>query len=523
MPAMRIACLRRALTLAGLGLSSLFWFACESASEGADDLTPRCVLELHADVLEGEALVQPVACSDGARLPPGGTIAVETLPEGAEFDAERSELRWTPSLAQAGTHVIELRQRDAVRLGQLEVDVVDAYADPDNMPIVAAEHYLREYTLPVLHLTVSPDINRDAHEPASVVYLGHTFAGTTAKYRGSTSRHYPKRSYTLKFAKDDPFIDREHGFEGARRIVLTSTFDDNSYLRQRLAYTLWNQLSEQHMQVHTFNAVVYVDGEYRGLYVVSDHIDDDFIDDAGAFGHGNLYKARNHRANFRLDDANGSPKATLHDGYTKEEGTPESPDPAAFEDLDALVQWVATASDDEFASDLDRQLIRAEFEDWLIFVCLIQASDSAGKNSYLYHDPRDDAPEPRWRYVPWDFNASFGQGYRTQRRALTDFPLPAFSAYNELFARMLRDPALSAQLRERFRDALEHAWRVDQVLALFDTWVSEIGPSALRDEQRWGEAYRESWARADLTTYVDEVAYVRAFIEARWSFMAGEL
>lgn len=386
------------------------------------------------------------------------------------------------------------------------------------------ERYECEDGLPVIHLGVSPNINDDAHEPASFVYRGHTYSGVTAKYRGATSRKFPKRSYTVRFDKADTFVDREHGFQGAQRLVLTTTFDDNSYLRQRLAYELWNRQSSEHVPIHVFNAVVYIDGAYRGLYVASDHIDDDFLEDAGLYGHANLYKARTHDANFRLERDKGGTKPNLHYGYTKQEGTPEDPDPAAFADLDALVEWIATAPDPEFADALDARLVRSEFEDWLMFVCLTQATDSAGKNSYLYHDARDGAPESRWRYLPWDFNASMGQGYRTQRRDVTAYPLPDFARYNELFARILRDETLFAHVRERFRDALSGPWSRDIVLALWDAYRDEIAAAAARDESEWGETYRTFWSgRADLTTHAEEVDYVRRWIEGRWAFLAGSL
>lgn len=139
-------------------------------------------------------------------------------------------------------------------------------------------------------------------------------------------------------------------------------------------------------------------------------------------------------------------------------------------------------------------MIRSEFEDWLMFVCLIQATDSAGKNSYLYRDPREAAPEPRWRYLPWDFNASFGQGYRTQRRLSSDYPLLEFGQYNELFARILRDEVLFVRLRERFREALSDRWELAAVLSTFERWTAEIDASALRDETLWGAAYRDNWS-----------------------------
>jgi spore coat protein H len=519
-----------ALRLARLVLLAL-WFPGCSASPGshserevgsAEEDPNNCSIDLHLDVLEGEELVHDVRCPSAERG--REQIEIESLPSGATFDARSSQLRWTPALDQAGSYVIEVQMQGARDAGRITIDVIDNFGAPENVPPTDATQYLREYGLPVVHVTLSPEVNDDTQQPATIFYQGHTFSGAFAKYRGATSRKYPKRSYTLKFDKSDPFIDRARGFDGAERVVLTTTFDDNSYLRQRLAYALWNRASASHLPIHAFNAVVFIDGQYKGLYVLSDHIDDDFLDDAGVFGHANLYKARKHDANFRLSSPDGDPKPNLHAGYTKEEGFPEASEPDAFADLDALVQWIATAPDDEFARDFDQRMVQSEFEDWLMFVCLIQATDSAGKNSYLYHDPRESAPEPRWRYLPWDFNASFGQGYRTQRRLSSEYLLPEFSQYNELFARMLRDAELRVSLESRFREALNSAWARTEVLTLFDEWTREIGSSALRDEQKWGAAYRDNWgSRTDLTSYLEEISYVRAWIDERWGFMHANL
>jgi spore coat protein CotH len=211
------------------------------------------------------------------------------------------------------------------------------------------------------------------------------------------------------------------------------------------------------------------------------------------------------------------PKVSLHDGYTKEEGEPLHGEPGAYDDLDALVQWVATASPDEFYEQLDQHVVQSEFEAWWIFVSLIQATDSAGKNSYLYHDPRPDADSGRWRFVPWDFNACFGQNYRTWRLVPTQHPA-SFRKWNGLFERMLAEPRIADPLVARYADALQDAYRVDAVLGLFDAWAAQIEPSALRDEQRWIDAFRAyDWERDDFTTHLQEIEYVRAWIAERWN------
>src|SRR6185503_8108549 len=112
----------------------------------------------------------------------------------------------------------------------------------------------------------------DDYTPAIITFRGHRFTGE-AKYRGGASLGYPKLSFTLKFADDDLFSEPGSGFVDRRKVVLTSTFDDNSYVRQRMAFELWNRLDPEHLQIRQASAVVFVNGEYRGLYALTDHVD----------------------------------------------------------------------------------------------------------------------------------------------------------------------------------------------------------------------------------------------------------
>jgi spore coat protein H len=63
--------------------------------------------------------------------------------------------------------------------------------------------------------------------------------------------------------------------------VLISTFDDNAYVRQRLAYELWNTLDPEHLQIQVYSGVVFQNGVYHGLYTFSDHVDGYLMEDHG--------------------------------------------------------------------------------------------------------------------------------------------------------------------------------------------------------------------------------------------------
>jgi spore coat protein H len=459
---------------------------------------------------EGETVTVRAECATGLT---SETLTIEPLPDGAEWDAESATLTWTPGLDQAA--VYELEVTGASEVGQVKIGVADRWDDPDNQPVDPLT-YTEEYGLPVFHLDSSPDINGDDYTPATIIYRGHEYAGTEAKNRGASSLDYPKKSFTLKFTREDKFSDEPRQFLGKRKVVLNTTFDDNSYLRQRLVYELWNRLDPEHIQIQHYSAVLFLDGVYHGVYEVLDHVDGYLMEDHGLRQDGNLYKSINHDANFRLLGSDDQPKQTLHDGYEKKEGTPLEGEAGAFADLEELVEWVANATPTQFAAQLEERIDRRDFEDWWLLIALTEADDSAGKNCYLYHDPVRGGP---FRYIPWDFNHSYGQDWETFRQA-ADVDPEDYTWANAIFERLLTVPSTGDPLRARFREALDGVWRVDTVLAFFDAFVAEMDAAVRRDEERWGAEYAAYWDRDDLTTYDQEIAYVRAWIEERWAFVA---
>lgn len=457
-------------------------------------------------VTEGETVTLSVAC-----LGPGTAtaFAMDGLPVGASFDG--ATLTWTPGLDQAGHHELLVTSAGATPdAGLVEIWVADAWDAPDNDP-VDPRTYEEELGLPVFHLEVPRDTNEDTDVPTTMVYRGRPWA-LGIEYRGAASSYYPKRSYTLSFPSDDEFDDPAEGFENRRKIVLTTLFDDNSYLRQLLCYELWSAMDPARHDIQTFLAVLYVNGAYEGLYLVSDHISGEYWEDHGYDEDGSLYKAVSHQANFYAT-YNGAPKSTWHDGYEKKEGVPDD-----WADIDALVQFVAESDDATFAAGIEERVSLDEIADWWALVRFTEADDSGGKNAYLYAD----ATTGLFHHAPWDFNHSFGQTWQTERQsAATDYD---FYWSNNLFRRLLEHPELGARMEARMRAHLAGPLAADAILARIDAHLERAGPSARRDWAKWEDAYRSygGWYwRTDWTDHEGEVAYLRAWVQERAGYLAA--
>lgn len=467
--------------------------------------------DLHVD--EGETVSLSFTCGGVVRT--DLSLDLDELPGEAVFDESTWTLTWETDLDDAEKYDLDPKASNGAEL-EVTLWVSDAFWEDDNDPVIP-ETYKTEDGLPVFHLTVSDDINNSYDTPATLVYRGHTYA-IEAQYRGASSYYYPQKSFTLDFSEEDKFDDDDYGWGKAESLVLLTTFDDNFYLRNRLTYWLWGELDDDNMTLRTFQAVVYLDGEYWGMYEVLERVDEEFFEDRGLSHYGNAYKGIDHNANFYSTDVYGRPKSYYYSGYEKMMGDPEAGESGAYDDLIDLYEWAITSSDTEFRNELDEVMVQDEIFDWFILVTFAGGWDSGGKNQQIYHDPDSDGP---WRFVPWDFNASWGQQWETSRVDATTWS--EFTWANNLFYRSLNDDLLSHALWTRYRAALAGPLDPDVLLTQARGWNEEISPAAQRSWRKWGSQYHSysGWAGTrssygDWTTPEEEAEYVFEWIEERW-------
>ncbi len=439
---------------------------------------------------------------------------ISPLPQGARFDPQSGILRWTPSLDQAAVYELELRERHSGETGVLKLGVLDRWSASDNMPVLDPTRYTEEYGLPVMHLTIDRSISSEGYTPAQLVYRGHSYA-IQAKYRGASSIEFPQKSFTLEFPDDDEFRDPLVGFGNRDKLVLITSFNDNSYVRPMLAFELWRRMDPNHLQVKTFPVVLFLNGSYWGLYTAADHVDSDLLRRHGLGKNGDLFKGVSSDANFSYVDTDGAKKSSLHEGFEKKEGLPPEGMPGSFAPIEALTRFVMESDDATFQAELGTRLHLRDYQDWWILLHLLQATDNAGKNAYHYVDTVNGGP---FRYIPWDLDACLGQNWNTTRTSPTDSK--DFGERNALLRRMQADPVLIGPARDRLHSLVRNELSMEVVLPVLDDYARQVHPSALRSDARWRSAYRsyKRWStRSDFTTFEEELEYLRAWIETRWS------
>jgi len=296
---------------------------------------------------------------------------------------------------------------------------------------------------------------------------------------------------------------------------MRAAFDDNSFLRDRMSYELWNRIAgPQRIRIQTFSVAVYLNGMYHGLFTVTDHIDEYVMAENGLSPGGDIFKSVGPDANFY-------PHPRLSDVYEKTNGAPAEGQPGAFDPLVELTNFVNQADDQTFRSQIGNRIQLSDYRAWLITSIATQADDTMGKNAYHYFDPTGGP----WRVVPWDWNNSWGQNWMTEREAPVEDP-GAQVGQNHLFQRLWTDDVLGPETRAQFRAAITEQAGAEEMLAAFDRLVRDVASGAHRDERLWRGSYVsfDFWAkRTDFTDFDGEAAYVRKWIMDRWAYLAGKL
>jgi len=134
--------------------------------------------------------------------------------------------------------------------------------------------------LPALFLTLAEEDLTTIHKskedsvPASLVALRAD--GTTElsaavdglKTRGNTTMNYPKKPYQIKLESKFNLF----GLGKSKKFILLADYLDISLLRNRITYNM-AQASGMPHALSCLHADVYINGEYRGLYLLTEKIE----------------------------------------------------------------------------------------------------------------------------------------------------------------------------------------------------------------------------------------------------------
>jgi hypothetical protein len=261
----------------------------------------------------------------------------------------------------------------------------------------------------------------EEYRPATVRFQGRTYQDAALRYKGDYgtletcvdggTQVCPKLSFKISF--------NEYGlgrFYGLRKILLHSSVRDPSIMREFTAYHLYGAMGLPAPRAS--HAQLTVNGEWLGLFVLVEYVDEEFVSDRWAAGSGNLYKS----VWPRYPD----PAEYVAALRTNE----QSPDVTRMIDLHAAI---ATASDATFAADVAPFLDLSQLAVYLAVDRAVSHNDGVS-TFYCYGSPTApcangnyywyDEPGGHLALIPWDTDYTLYDVNRDLGRSLND-PSPA--------------------------------------------------------------------------------------------------
>lgn len=308
--------------------------------------------------------------------------------------------------------------------------------------------------------------------PASFIYartIGNDTIDTVGiRLRGNTSLSSAKKSFKIDFNVYDP------GFKwhDLKSINLNGEHNDVSIMRSRTCHEMyrWSGLPA----ARTSYIELYINGEYKGLYINVEHLDDQYLearfinDDTG-----NLYKAK-WGADLTYNGQNPGNYEALYELKTNQ----------SINDYSGLIHFINVlnnSSNTSFPCDIQEVLDVDIFLNSLAFQVLVGQWDgySFNKNNYyLYQRPSDG----KFVFLEYDLDNTFGvDWFNIDWQFRNVYTWSPTNAARPLYTRMMQVPYFKDLYSFYLQQHMINYFNAAYMLPIWESTQDLIAPSALAD------------------------------------------
>ncbi|MFM7671037.1 MAG: CotH kinase family protein [Bacteroidota bacterium] len=373
-------------------------------------------------------------------------------------------------------------------------------------------------TFPIIHLNIALDSIPDEGKSGCVALLSDQKEDVRIKtgieYRGSASRKFPKRSFSLHIRNKGNAIPEWQGLSLQGDWVLYAPYADRTCLRNRLAQELFHQLG--HYSPKSIFTELTIDTNYLGLYEWREKISltTGRVPEAPCLL--KFDKATAKRSKQEKSILNPLVSIRFHDSQA---GYPvDSAFRAVSRFENALLQ-----KNNEWEKYADKN----SFVDFFLFTELANSPDAYRSSCYF-----QILPDGRLRMGPvWDFDLAFGNSTLFRAEETSDWRF----RFNEAdsFKNLAAPPWWSnLYARADFRQALIVRWKSlrssslsDSVISKqIDKLVAEIEPVVEKNHAKWQVMQRTIlWTVPAQKNYNEEIHKLKSWISQRAHWIENEL
>jgi len=235
--------------------------------------------------------------------------------------------------------------------------------------------------------------------PARFIYqsslLTDTIENIGFRLRGNTSRLAAKKSFKVSFNS----FENGRKWNGLKKLNLNGEHNDVSIMRSKIC---WDLLREAGLTASRTSYVkLYINEEYKGLYLNVEHINDDFVRKRYSHGQGNLYKCTYPADLNFLGENSNAYDINAYELKTNEWSTD------TYDELRDLVVLLEQGSTAEIACGLNSVINVREYIKHLAAEVLIGHWDGYAfnkNNFYLYHN----RAQSRLEWMAYDLDNTLG-------------------------------------------------------------------------------------------------------------------
>lgn len=353
---------------------------------------------------------------------------------------------------------------------------------PDN-----GELYI-DTSVPRIDITVDPDtlawlyewdnLESDIEYTASFVFdngnIRDTIYPVGFRLRGNTSRYSQKKSFKISFNR----FTSGGKYYGVEKLNLNGEHNDPSVIRSKIC---WDILRKMEIPAPRANHVrVYINGDYYGLYISVEHIDEEFIKTRFTYNDGNLYKC--------LYPANLNYLGSNPDLYKLESGDRRvyeikiNKEEDDYSDLAHYIDILNNTQNTELVCEMDK--VFNTYDYLKVIAADILTGNWDGyiynqNNFYLYHNTSTD----KFEYIPYDLDNTLGIDWIGRDwgiRNMYDWQQHG-DHYRPLYERIMNNQELRDQYTFFIDQLINETLNLDSLILAIEQRRNMIAPYLLDD------------------------------------------
>lgn len=351
--------------------------------------------------------------------------------------------------------------------------------------------------------------------------------------RGSSSQGFPKKSYRVETRDSISGQDQSVsmlGLPSESDWILYAPYTEKTMLRDALIYRFGSQTMAY--SPRTRYVEVVVDGDYKGVYVLTERIKrdqnrvnianltpNDTIGDqlTGGYvlkidrntGAGSYFTAINSGAGVVFDDPDGAALLPVQKAYIENY-------------VNSFEQALSSPNFADPDSGYQRYIDRESFMDFFIANEFSNNVDGYRLSTFFYKDK--DSRGGKLTMGPlWDFNLTLGNANYCNGQDTTAWSYTSCN-YVYWWERLLEDPAYADALRCRYQYHRQRSLSEANLFHWIDSMAVELDEAQTRNYRRWPILGQYVWPNFFIgNTYQEEIDYMKTWISGRLRWLDANM